>query len=316
MGMVPAIAPSAAPTNGRLSSMSAPSHTTSPITSIIITNAPVFILMSACTSRISRRRAQLAFCSIRLTSGMLLISTSRRMVLLRFSSGRSYTTSSRRSRIFLLAWARAISTRPGTRISTAKKISALGTTRRRSRLLIPRKFILDHLALAEDGRRDVHTRQLELVGELGTNARRFEVTHDLAILGQAGLAEHEDVLHGDHVLFHTDDFADRHHAARTIRQARGVHDHVEGGADLLAHDAVGKVDAAHQHERLEAMQGVARAVGVNGGERAVVAGVHGLQHVHHFRAAHLTHDDAVGAHTERVLHELALRDLAPVSYTH
>jgi hypothetical protein len=54
--------------------------------------------------------------------------------------------------------------------------------------------------------------------------------------------------------------------------------------------------------------GVARRVGVNGGHRAFVAGVHGLQHVEGFFAADLAHDDAVGAHTQAVDEQLPLAD--------
>ena len=50
---------------------------------------------------------------------------------------------------------------------------------------------------------------------------------------------------------------------------------------------------------------------VDGGQRAVVAGVHRLEHVERLGAADLAHDDAVGAHAQRVDHELALGDLAP-----
>ena len=45
-------------------------------------------------------------------------------------------------------------------------------------------------------------------------------------------------------------------------------------------------------------------------ERAVVAGVHRLEHVERFAAAALADDDAVGTHAERVLHEIADRVLA------
>ena len=41
-------------------------------------------------------------------------------------------------------------------------------------------------------------------------------------------------------------------------------------------------------------------VGVDGGERTFVAGVHGLQHVEGFFAADLADHDAVGAHTQAV----------------
>ena len=55
---------------------------------------------------------------------------------------------------------------------------------------------------------------------------------------------------------------------------------------------------------------VARRVGVDRRHRAVMAGVHRLQHVEGLGAAHLADDDAVGAHAQRVADELALRDLA------
>ena len=42
------------------------------------------------------------------------------------------------------------------------------------------------------------------------------------------------------------------------------------------------------------------------GQRSVVTGVHRLKHVERFLAANLTHDDAVGAHTQRIDHELPL----------
>ena len=41
-----------------------------------------------------------------------------------------------------------------------------------------------------------------------------------------------------------------------------------------------------------------------------MAGVHGLQHVHRLRPAHLAQDDAVGPHAQRVLDQIAHGDLA------
>jgi hypothetical protein len=49
---------------------------------------------------------------------------------------------------------------------------------------------------------------------------------------------------------------------------------------------------------------------VDGGHGAVVAGVHGLEHVQRFTAAALADDDAVGPHAETVLHEVSLGDFA------
>ena len=42
-----------------------------------------------------------------------------------------------------------------------------------------------------------------------------------------------------------------------------------------------------------------------------MAGVHGLEHVEGLAATALTDDDAVGAHAQRVAHQVADGDLAP-----
>ena len=55
---------------------------------------------------------------------------------------------------------------------------------------------------------------------------------------------------------------------------------------------------------------VARRVGVDGRQRAVVAGVHRLQHVERLGAAHFADDDAIGPHAQAVAHQVALRDFA------
>ena len=51
-------------------------------------------------------------------------------------------------------------------------------------------------------------------------------------------------------------------------------------------------------------------VGVDRRERAVMARVHGLEHVDRLGATTLADDDAVGAHTQAVADEVADRDLA------
>jgi hypothetical protein len=89
-----------------------------------------------------------------------------------------------------------------------------------------------------------------------------------------------------------------------------VDDQVHGGRDLLADGPDREVDAGHQDHRLEAGQHVARRVGVAGRQRAVVAGVHGLEHVQRLACAALADDDAVGAHAQAVADELADRDRA------
>jgi hypothetical protein len=44
---------------------------------------------------------------------------------------------------------------------------------------------------------------------------------------------------------------------------------------------------------------------MNGGHGAVVTGIHRLQHVQSFGAARFSDDDAVGAHTQRIDHQIA-----------
>ena len=94
------------------------------------------------------------------------------------------------------------------------------------------------------------------------------------------------------------------HLARAVRQARDLDDQVDRRGDLLPDRALRNIQVGHRHHRVEAIERVARAVGVDRRQAAVVAGVHRLQHVERFFAADLADDDAVGPHTQRVDHQL------------
>ena len=72
----------------------------------------------------------------------------------------------------------------------------------------------------------------------------------------------------------------------------------------------GDLDLGHRGQGLQPHQRVLGAVGVDGGERAVVAGGHGLEHVEGLAAADLADDDAVGAHAQRVADQVADGDPA------
>src|ERR1700694_4458456 len=80
---------------------------------------------------------------------------------------------------------------------------------------------------------------------------------------------------------------------------------VDRAADLLPDGAYRKIEPGHQHQGLEAGERIPRAVGVDGGHGAVVSGVHGLQHVQRFAAAHLTDDETIRTHSDGMPDQLA-----------
>ena len=151
----------------------------------------------------------------------------------------------------------------------------------------------------------------ELLGELGSHAGGLEVALEVAVLVDAHAeVEQEDVLEGDDVALHALHLGDVGDAAGAVTQAGEVHDEVERRGHLLADGPHRQVEAGHERHRLDAGQRVARAVGVDRGDRAVVAGVHGLEHVEGLAATALADDDAVGPHAQAVADEVADGDLA------
>src|SRR5438105_239526 len=120
------------------------------------------------------------------------------------------------------------------------------------------------------------------------------MAHDFSLLARPGADELKQVLHHDHLAFHTGHFRYLHDFAGTVGVAAYVDEDVDGGGDLLAHRALRQRDARQQHHHLETADALARVVGVDGGDGAVVTGGHRLQHVEHLGAADLADDDAVG----------------------
>ena len=120
----------------------------------------------------------------------------------------------------------------------------------------------------------------------------------------------EQVLQRDHVGLHPEHLGDVRDPARAVDEARDLHEHVECARGLLADRAQRQVDAGGEHEGLEAGERVARRVRVDRRQRALVAGVHRLEHVQRLGAADLADDDPVGAHAQGVPDELADADLA------
>src|SRR5207302_8544901 len=158
-------------------------------------------------------------------------------------------------------------------------------------------------------------RQLEAhrehaVQDVRPDARRLEGADDLAVRAGALRLESEDLLHRDRLAFHAGHLGDAGDLAGAVTQAAQLAEDVDRAGDLLPNGFDRELDARHQHQGFETRKGVARAVRVDCGHRAVVAGVHGLQHVERFAGAALTHDDPLGPHAQGVDDETLDRDLA------
>ena len=144
-------------------------------------------------------------------------------------------------------------------------------------------------------------RSASFSANFGPHAGGLEVAVEPAVLVDAhAVVEQEDVLEGDDVALHALHLGDVGDAAGAVTEAGEVHDQVERRGHLLADGPDRQVEAGHQHHGLDAGERVARAVGVDGGDRAVVAGVHGLEHVEGLAGTALADDDAVGAHAQAV----------------
>src|ERR1051326_8433366 len=157
----------------------------------------------------------------------------------------------------------------------------------------------------EDRSRQLHAGRAQAFVELRANTGGPEPACDPSGFCEPGFFKHKNVLHGDQVAFHAHAFRYVRDAARTVAEARHLHEHVDGRTDLLAHGTHPHVCVGHTDHDFQASDSVARIVGVHGGQRAVMARIHGLQHVEGLFATALTDDDAVGAHTEGVDDKLA-----------
>ena len=155
---------------------------------------------------------------------------------------------------------------------------------------------------------ELNSGNAQALGESRTDAGGHEVADDLAGFANATFAKDEDVLHGDDIAFHAGDFRDVGDFTSAVTETRDLNDYVDRRSNLPADGAVRNVQAGHGDHGFQAADSVARGVRVNGGERSIVTGVHGLQHVERFFAANLTNDDAVGAHTQTVDEQLPLMD--------
>ena len=82
---------------------------------------------------------------------------------------------------------------------------------------------------------------------------------DLAALAGRAVELEDGLEVDDAVVVHADDLGDRGDLARAVDEALLLHDEVDRVGDLLADGARRQVDAAHEHQRLEARDRLVRA---------------------------------------------------------
>ena len=116
----------------------------------------------------------------------------------------------------------------------------------------------------------------------------------------AGLHKGEEILHYNDVALHPLHFGDLDNTPGAVHQPLQVDDDIEGRSQLRPHGVQGQLHPRHQRHGLDAVQGIAGAVRVRRGQRAIVAGVHRLQHIQRLAAAHLAHHNPIRAHPQRV----------------
>ena len=92
---------------------------------------------------------------------------------------------------------------------------------------------------------------------------------------------------------------------RSFQTEKSLH-----GDDLALHPLSGRLTSLHRDHRLDTGQGIPRSICVNRGQRAIVAGIHGLEHVQRLSTTHLSDHNPVRAHTKGVDHQLPLRHRA------
>src|SRR2546430_14885108 len=136
---------------------------------------------------------------------------------------------------------------------------------------------------------------------------RGEQPSDLSVLVSRLLVD-EDVLQGDLVALDPGDLRDVGDLSAAVPQAVLLDDDVDRGCDLFTDSAGGQLHAGHQHQCLEPGDRVTWRVRVDRGQGAIMASVHGLEHVQRFAGTDLSDDDPVWAHSEGVDDEVSDAD--------
>src|SRR5882757_4766224 len=140
------------------------------------------------------------------------------------------------------------------------------------------------------------------------NPGRFELSEDVAVFVHPRASKREDLRHRDDVAFHAGDFLNADNASATVLATLNLDHDVDCGGNLRTQRPNRKCNACHRHHRLNAAQCISCRVCVYSRQGTVMAGVHGLEHVEGFSAAHLADNDTIRPHSQAVSEQFTLRD--------
>ena len=119
-----------------------------------------------------------------------------------------------------------------------------------------------------------------------------------------------EAIQDDLLVLEPRDFRDLEDHSPPGRKAAEVNDEVDAGRDVSPHRRERQTGAAGHDHRLEPAEHVFTGVGVTGGERAVVAGIHGTEHVECLFSPDFADDDAFRPHAQRRPDEVPDGDLS------
>src|SRR5271155_5587369 len=107
------------------------------------------------------------------------------------------------------------------------------------------------------GHRQLNSGDAQTFRKFGPNSGREEFAEHLAILANATLTESKNVLHGHDVAFHTRDFSNTDHLARSIAEAADLNDQVDRGGDLAPNRSIRDAQIRHGYHRFQTAQRIA-----------------------------------------------------------